>query len=600
MPKQYKTNLCTFMGRQGNLEILLPYVERALAIDAVDHYYMIDMTRCDSDHEYIANKQKEMNDQFPGRVHLVNHATRKKQLKDGTWKETLGYWKPFYEFCETFNDDDIVIKCDDDTLFFDIETLKAACEFRWNNKSPFLMHANTINNGICAYHQSNKGMWSDTLTKEYPTSGLTGPLFSHPDIACDHHEQFTKDICNDYSNIEKYKLDKNIYFNARVSINFIFMLGKDRALYKDIDSQDEYVISSKVGQAIDRPNMIIGDFVAAHHTYGVQEPVMEERNTLQAYKKLANQCANKNDYTNKDINNSFNKSCTIKLNDMYLMKYWANDNSYTVKNVTTKKYINIEHTLTERVKFVDKKTKVGTGVFWHKSELCASDTGLLFTINIDDIDVMQIQECTEIMKSAPPNDQSKFMSFPVKMWFQQNYNKQKIKFKKKKKNYIIHSANDEAYKLTVSDKGKLFYFFDKDSDTEWYLQSYKKYSNDLILGNIVRDKLDKAENDLTYAIAHERDELPPCNNFREFYWMVDGYIWEEIESKSGHTYRLIADDKQDMYLGIKGSNVCLTNKPHVWIKNNDMLQHKIRKKYLTYNNGGYTLSDTGSKLNISA
>ena len=112
MSRPYKINLCTFMGRQGNLEILLPYVDRALEINAIDHYYMIDMTRCDSDHMYIHDKQQELDTKYPGRVHLVNHDIRRRQLKNGTWKETLGLWEPFYRFCETFKDDDIVIKCD--------------------------------------------------------------------------------------------------------------------------------------------------------------------------------------------------------------------------------------------------------------------------------------------------------------------------------------------------------------------------------------------------------------------------------------------------------------------------------------------------------
>lgn len=600
MSKPYKTNLCTFMGRQGNLDILLPYVDRALSINAVDHYYMIDMTRCDSDHEYIAAKQQSLNEKHPGRVHLVNHEIRKKQLKDGTWKDTLGYWKPFYEFCDTFGDDDIIIKCDDDTLFFDIETLQAACDLRWQNKSPFLMHANTINNGICAYHQARKGIWTDELSKQYPTSGLTGPLFSHPELACDHHEKFIKDICKNYENINKYKLDENIYFTARVSINFIFMLGSDRKLYKDVDTQDEYVTSSKIGQRVDRPNMIIGDFVAAHHTYGVQEPMMEERDTLQAYTKLARHCSDKTDYNNKQINSKFNETCTLKYQNKYLMKYWANENSYTVKNKSTDKYINIEHTRTERVKVIDKKTKIGTGVYWYKSELCASDTGLLFTIDVDNDKVMQIQECTEVMKSEPPNEQSRFMTFPIKVWFQQNYNKQKIRFKKSKDGYIIQSANDPTYALTVDDRNKLFYFFDQDSDTTWELKPFKKYSNELVLGNIIRENIDTVENDPTYAEAHDRDELPPCNNFREFYWMVDGYIWETIHVNDGIQFQLVADDKPPLYLGVRGGKVAVTPNPHLWIKQGNKLKHKNQNKYITYQNGQFKLTGNGTPVNINS
>ena len=51
--KQYTSHLCTFMGREANLKILIPYVDKALEIGAVDNYWFIDMTRKRSDHELI-------------------------------------------------------------------------------------------------------------------------------------------------------------------------------------------------------------------------------------------------------------------------------------------------------------------------------------------------------------------------------------------------------------------------------------------------------------------------------------------------------------------------------------------------------------------
>jgi hypothetical protein len=583
------------MGRQGNLEILLPYVDRALQIDAIDHYYMIDMTRCDGDHQYIHNKQQELDTKYPGRVHLVNHKTRKKQLKNGTWKDTLGFWEPFYRFCETFNDDDIVIKCDDDTMFFDIETIAAACELRWKNKHPFLMHANTINNGMCAYHQANKGIWKDKLSKQYPTSGLTGPLFSHPELACDHHEMFADDMSKSYDNIKKYQLDENIYFTARVSINFIFMLGKDRKMYCDINAQDEYVTSSKIGQRANRPNMIIGDFVAAHHTYGVQEPVMENRGTIEMYKKLATICADKDIYINKPINASFNNCGVMKHADKYLMKYWANKNSYTIKNTETDKYISLSHTKTERVKFLEDKTKVGTGVYWDKSELSAEETGTLFTLDLTKPGLAQIQECTEIIKSEIPGTQDRFITFPVKLWFQKNYTKQKIKFiKQDSGNYLITPEKSKNHSLVVDSRNKTLYFFDTTKTCEWQLQPYGKHSNDVVLGQIIKDTPSDIENDATRAWVPDRPELPRSNNFREFYWMVTNYIWEYVPVNTGFYIKLIADDLPDLYLSITGrSKIKVNSNPHVWCTDGKKIKSQRTGKYIAYKDGEFILSLDG-------
>lgn len=598
MSRPYKINLCTFMGRQGNLEILLPYVDRALEINAIDHYYMIDMTRCDSDHMYIHDKQQELDTKYPGRVHLVNHDIRRRQLKNGTWKETLGLWEPFYRFCETFKDDDIVIKCDDDTLFFDIEAIASACELRWKNKHPFLMHANTINNGVCAYHQAKKGVWKDKLSKQYPTSGLTGPLFSHPELACDHHEMFVNDISKNYNNIKKYQLDRNIYFTARVSINFIFMLGKDRKLYRDINTQDEYVTSSKIGQRVDRPNMIIGDFVAAHHTYGVQEPVMESRGTLDMYKKLATCCADKNDYTNKQINITYNNCGVIRHGGKYLMKYWANKNSHTIKNSETGKYISLSHTKTERVKFLQDKTKVGTGVYWDKSELSADDTGTLFTLDVNNPGLVQIQDCTEVIKSEIPGPQDRFITFPVKLWFQKNYTKQKIKLHKLPTgNYLISPEGSPKHTLVVDDRDKTLYFFDTTKTCEWQLKSYGEHANDIVLGQIIKDTPSDIENDATRAHVPDRPELPRSNNFREFYWMVTQYIWEYIPVNKGFHIKLIADDQPDLYLGVENNSIIkATSTPHVWCVDNKKIKSCNRGGYIAYKDGEFKLDDTGIDL----
>ena len=72
------------------------------------------------------------------------------------------------------------------------------------------------------------------------------------------------------------------------SINFIFMLGRDRKELSKITSQDEYDTSCKYAAAKNRPNLLIGDFIMAHHTYGNQEPTMEKLKTDIGYKKLLN------------------------------------------------------------------------------------------------------------------------------------------------------------------------------------------------------------------------------------------------------------------------------------------------------------------------
>ena len=94
MEEEMIVNLCTFMGRKNNVKILLVYVEEALKINAIDNYYMIDMTRNHKDHEYIFSEQQRLNDLYPSRVHVVNRDVRRKQLDDNTAMDTIGSWSP--------------------------------------------------------------------------------------------------------------------------------------------------------------------------------------------------------------------------------------------------------------------------------------------------------------------------------------------------------------------------------------------------------------------------------------------------------------------------------------------------------------------------
>ena len=599
MDSEYTINLCTFMGRKNNVRVLLQYVDQALSINAIDRYYMIDMTRNLEDHEYIYEEQQRLSGMYPGRVFIVNREIRAKELADGTWKDTIGFWAPFYKFCEQFTDSDIIIKCDDDTLYFDVETIRAAADIRWKNKTPVLMHANTINNGICAYHQAKKKIWSHLPSEieHYPTSGLTGPLFSHPEIACECHKQFTDDLLEHPENVEKYMLKENIYFTARVSINFIFMLGSDREILSKINAQDEYIASSKIGQRLDRPNMIIGDFVASHHTYGVQEPVMEELGTGDMYSRLANKLS-REQYTNKEISSNFNPTSTIKTDKEYIMKFWANENSFIIKNNKTKRYINLKWDKTERVKVIDKHTREQTGVYWHKTSLSNTDNkdeSTIFTLNLEKPTLIQIQECTEVLKATGPNTTSNtYHTFPIKLWFQQNYKKQLTNF---------HPQPDGTYKVSSCahpehflcyDTNRHWYNFTKDGKDTWVLEPYGEHKDRIVVSEIHRTGLDEVENDPTFATT---PGFPSNKDFREFYWMVKDYIWEFIHKRDNvYHIKLVADDKPDLYLSKTGKDDVQTGVAEEWEVVGKQLKHVNSGVYLSVVNDEIKLSPTGTSF----
>ena len=604
MKKQYTSHLCTFMGREDNLKILIPYIDKALEINAVDNYWFIDMTRKRSDHELIKEISSELNDKYPGRVHLYNSKERGKIIDN---KEKLAEatksWETFYKFLKKFKDNDIIAKCDDDTYYIDVETLKAAYDFRWNNKKPYLMHANAINNGITAYHANKQGIWKDKESSMYPTGGLTGPLFSHPDVACKHHNQFTQDMIADSNNIEKYKLGKNIQFCNRVSINFIFMLGKDRHELSKITFQDEYDTSCKYPQRENRPNVIIGDFTMAHHTYGVQEPVMEKLKTHIGYETLCEKLKDR-DFEHKSINTNLNATTTIASKGKMLMRAWVEDNSFLIKNPETNEYISLENRVIE-----DKEDKVKT----LKTGLSRSPSikdACVFNIEVGKKECVYVNNSMTMLKTSDKEDQS----FLIYKFYHGGYLEHQIQIIKKGNNFLLKSGQGDLYlnpkkppesllknNPAAYEKMSKFLVWDKNK-FEWIAESLKKYSNQLVPATIKRAKnFSEYSNDETTAVSSIED-LPDNNCPREWIWMVKDYVWEFIPSGKENTYyiKLVADDKPDMYLNYnKNKDQVTTGGKQEWKfidKKPKYLQHVDTGLYLDIQDDAVTMSKKMSEL----
>lgn len=571
--KPFVSHLCTFMGREANLKILIPYVDKALEIGAVDNYWFIDMTRKRSDHELIKKLSNELNDKYPGRVHLYNSEERGKIIDDkDKLAEATKSWETFYKFLTRFNDKDIIAKCDDDTYYIDVETLKAAYEFRWENKKPYLMHANAINNGLTAYQMSKKGIIKDKESAMYPIGGLTGPLFSHPDVACKHHEQFTRDMIANRDNINKYKLGKNIQFCNRVSINFIFMLGKDRHELSKITYQDEYDTSCKYPQREDRPNVIIGDFTMAHHTYGVQEPIMEELETHVGYEKLCEKLNSGDvEFKHKPIKMDLNATTTINSKGRLLARAWVENNSYALKDPETGKYVTLS------TEIMDQAAGPALRTIFDRSDDIKD--ACIFNFDIDKITNIYIQNSTKLLKTPTDNDKPTEQAVPTPGFYQGSYLKNKVKFERKPNGrYVIRDTNHKDYVLTPGEANenlrkdkpdvykKLigFVLFSKKRETpfEWELVPLRQFTNNIVPMNIKRPQNFYAvANDETIGISNV-EGLPNNNTGREWIWMVKDYIWEMVpvhNKENTYKIKLVADDKPDLHLVyIQGQNKLIT------------------------------------------
>tara|TARA_R110002167_G_scaffold68522_3_gene193397 strand:- start:2054 stop:3865 length:1812 start_codon:yes stop_codon:yes gene_type:complete len=599
--KQYTSHLCTFLGREQNLKILLPYIETALKADAVDHYWFIDMTRNRRDHEVVKHEYKKLNNKFPGRVHIYNSGSRSLIIDHpDEVKHHANNWGIFYKFLERFNDNDIIAKCDDDTYFIDTKTLRSAFDLRWYNKNPYIMVANTINNGISTYHQSKAGIFKDDKSAIYPSGGLTGPLFSHPEIAYSHHKQFTDDISSGLENINKYKLYKNIHFCNRVSINFIFMLGIDRHTLSTIERQDEYDISCKHPQMYDRTNMLIGDFIVAHHTYGVQEATMNRSNTYERYRQICNKLSTSTHEISHDtITGTVNKTTPIKLRGKYLMRAWVDKDSYIIKNPITKKYISLTHHL-----------DIYSSVNYNKSQLSWSSdikTSCILDIDIRNPECIYLHNNTSLI-SASKGTSINISAYMTPVFFQAQYNTCKMVIHNTAPGkYAIYNQRDTSYSLSpvYNTPDTVIKFTKKSSPFEWELIPLNEFNNTIISGEIIRpDASSKIINDESSATSII-PSLPNYNVAREWIWMVKDYIWEFIpvpDKVDIYQVKLVADDKDDMYLSYDNMKLLTDSTPDEWYYSNQpikTLQHIPTGKYLNNIDDIWCISNIPTDLDIN-
>ena len=281
--KSYKVKFCTFLGREKNISILHRYVLQGLEETIIDEYHMFDFARNLKDHDFICSEYTSMIKLYPGRVFIHYSVETKERLE----KKDFGVdWKLFYSSLPLFCDDSsIIIKCDDDILFIDLDGLKSACDYRWEDKDSFLIHSNCINNGICSYYYKNKFPEIEKELEEFPVGGLIGPIFEKPTLAAVMHSLFicylTKNFKKEgiHANINYYR-DVDTFFYHRISINFIMMLGTDINHIFEVSKNDEYELSCYLPEKLGRPNRIKGDFITSHYSYNLQEKILSNRKDI--------------------------------------------------------------------------------------------------------------------------------------------------------------------------------------------------------------------------------------------------------------------------------------------------------------------------------
>lgn len=192
------------------------------------------------------------------------------------------FYRFYGERSNTYQED-VFIKCDDDIVYIDLAQLLAYIEQRKKCKQFFLLSANVVNNGVCAYFQGHFGKLPTPFTNmKLHRSGFAGELWESGELANALHNYFLTDPSH-------FSYAQTVIWNQRISINFISWMGGDAQYFPDLTTDDEPQLSTSIRKRAKKINAIYGPLVVSHLSFDIQSRQKEFRmqDLLERYWKLA-------------------------------------------------------------------------------------------------------------------------------------------------------------------------------------------------------------------------------------------------------------------------------------------------------------------------
>jgi hypothetical protein len=189
---------------------------------------------------------------------------------------------PWHNYYTYYDQDqyyeDIVLKCDDDILFIDLEKLPHFIDFvKYHDYD--IVFANIINNGVAAYYQQSKYnlIPGHLMQLEYPVTiniktglavpGLEGSLLESGKKAQALHEYFLQN----YDRFLNYDYNREIIpIKTRFSINFFGIKCRDWHKIRYCGDDDERKLTIDYVQEKGFNNVMYTDFYVSHLSFAGQ------------------------------------------------------------------------------------------------------------------------------------------------------------------------------------------------------------------------------------------------------------------------------------------------------------------------------------------
>lgn len=311
MYKGKKVIVVSPLGREQSMRILFPQVLKNKHI--VDEHHLWVNTSVESDLEFI-HKYANDNPEFA-------------IIKDGCtelWEDQKGRAsnvKHFYNYCT--DDDTFYFKIDDDIIFIEDGMFERLIDYKIENPDCFLAYPLIINNFWCTHFMKESGIldipksevhserWiyylnqvkdqlqvldqtmSDDLeeprlAKFIPEQAILCPIYWRDTTFAYNLLNLFQELYKE-GRIDELKIPNVVLENYEsVSINVCCWRGTDfKPFGGDFkSSEDESWITTFYPIYAGRKNAIVGDTIAAHYSYYVQRPDLNQTDILDKYYKL--------------------------------------------------------------------------------------------------------------------------------------------------------------------------------------------------------------------------------------------------------------------------------------------------------------------------
>lgn len=251
-----KTIFSCFAGRRRYLEILSDYIKHLYSF--IDEVHIWDFTRDEEDAKWI---------------HENWSCLEKFQIFSVTDKSNYAEYYQYYNKERYPENDTVLIKCDDDIVYIDVNKFESFIKERRNCYDAFLFTPCVINNPVCS-------AFIFSYSKDFKPNQEDVYFFS-PEHAEFMHDSFLNGQIKETGN-NFCRLVLNDY---KFNINFVgFLSAHFDILSKIGKSNDEDEINS-----IKCPIVLNSHFFVSHMAYTKQrEDGFDETNFLERYKQLRN------------------------------------------------------------------------------------------------------------------------------------------------------------------------------------------------------------------------------------------------------------------------------------------------------------------------